>query len=110
MSIPLQGLTIEESHEDDDYNLPSLRWQVIAESSSSFDIFESVIEEFNVVEPENGEDKLPDQLTEAANTILYISLGIKVNYYTILNSFSAKLLTITKNLFFLVGKESQKRI
>lgn len=75
MSLP--GTVIEESHENDDDKLASLTWQEIAEESMNIAIFERVIEEFNT-EPENEEDKLPEQLLEVANTILYISLGIKV--------------------------------
>ena len=73
----LPGTVIEESHENDDDKLASLTWQEIAEESMNIAIFERVIEEFNT-EPENEEDKLPEQLLEVANTILYISLGIKV--------------------------------
>ena len=78
--MPFQG-TIEEfyGNEEDD-NLDSLTWQEIAEDSTNFVTFERVIEEFALVDPGNGEDKLPDQLLEVANTVLRISLGIKVNY------------------------------
>ena len=75
--MSLLGTVIEESHENDDDKLASLTWQEIAEESMNIAIFERVIEEFNT-EPENEEDKLPEQLLEVANTILYISLGIKV--------------------------------
>ena len=71
-----QGTIIEESHED---NLASLKWQEIAENSDNFVTFESIIEELQV-DPANEEDKLPAQLLEVANNILYISLGIKVKY------------------------------
>ena len=82
--MSLQG-TIEESYENDDDsesdNLDSLTWQEIAEHSMNIIIIESVIKEFiTLVDPENEEDKLPDQLLEVANTVLRISLGIKVNY------------------------------
>ena len=70
-----QGTDIEESHEDVEDDLDSLTWQEIAENN--FVVFERVIEEFNV--PEN-EGILPNQLLKVANDILYISLGIKVNY------------------------------
>ena len=75
----LQGTVIEESLENDEDNLTSLTWQEIAENNMNIVIFESVIEEFNMVEPKNEDDKLPDQLLEVANTILHISLNIKVN-------------------------------
>jgi hypothetical protein len=80
ISMRLQGTVIEESHfEDEDDNLTSQTWQEIAEDHMNFVIFERLVEEFNVVEP-NNQDKLPDQLLEVANTILYISFGIKVIY------------------------------
>jgi hypothetical protein len=78
----LQGTVVEESHENDEDNLASLpvTWQEIAEQKMNIVAFESVIEEINLMEPDCEEDKLPEQLLEVANTILYISLGIKVNY------------------------------
>ena len=75
ISMLHQGTDIEESHEDVEDDLDSLTWQEIAENN--FVVFERVIEEFNV--PEN-EGILPNQLLKVANDILYISLGIKVNY------------------------------
>ena len=81
--MSLQGAVIEESHKDDEDNFTSLTWQEIAENNMNFVIFESVIEEFIEMESENEQDKLPDQLSDVANTILYISLGIKVNYISI---------------------------
>lgn len=89
ISMRLEGTVIEESHEIDDDNLTSLTWQEIAENSIYVDTFESVIEEFHQVEPENEDDKLPEQLLEVANTILHISLNIKVKHT---KSFSANLL------------------
>lgn len=80
----LQGTVIEEFHEDDEDGLALLTWQQIAENN--FVTFESVIEEFKMVEPEDEEDKLPDQLLEVADTILRISLGIKVNLPSLLSS------------------------
>lgn len=73
--MPLQGTAFEVSNEG---NVASQTWQEIAENSMNIVTFERVIEEFNLVEPENEEDKLPEQLLEVANTVLYISLGIKV--------------------------------
>jgi hypothetical protein len=80
--MPLQGTVIEESHENDDDNFASLTWQEIAEDSTNIAAFESVIEEHILVEPENEEDKLPDQLVEVANTVTNISMGMKVKYIT----------------------------
>lgn len=76
----LEGTIIEESHEDDEENQSSLTWQEIAENNANFITFERVIEDFNAVVPENEDDNLPEQLLDVANTILYISLGIKVSY------------------------------
>ena len=71
--------SIAETHEnDEDDNLTSLTWQEIAEQSTNIVTFESVIEEFTLVDPENEEDKLPEQLLEVANFVLSISLDIKV--------------------------------
>lgn len=79
--MPLQG-TIEESHENDKLEdiIASMTWQEIAEQSMTIVTFESVIEEFILVDPENEEDKLPEQLLEVANTVLNISVDMKVDY------------------------------
>jgi hypothetical protein len=102
ISMPHQDTASGESHND---NLTSLTWQEIAEDSLHIVIFERVIKEFHEVEPENEEDKLPDQLLEVANTILNISSNIKVNYT------NSSLLTYSNNqtIFTLVGNEPQKR-
>ena len=57
-----------------------MTWQEIAEQSMTIVTFESVIEEFILVDPENEEDKLPEQLLEVANTVLNISVDMKVDY------------------------------
>lgn len=76
----LEGAVVEESHEVEEETLTSRTWQEIAENKKNFVIFEGVIEELNEVVPENEDDKFPEQLLDVANTILHISLGIKVNY------------------------------
>lgn len=78
--MPLPG-TIEESHENDELDdiFASLTWQEIAEQSMSIVTFESVIEEFALVDPENEGDKLPEQLLDVANIVLSISLDMKVS-------------------------------
>lgn len=76
----LEGVVVEESHEVEEETLTSRTWQEIAENKKNFVIFEGVIEELNEVVPENEDDKFPEQLLDVANTILHISLGIKVNY------------------------------
>jgi hypothetical protein len=84
----LEGTVIEESHEDDEENLASLTWQQIAENRKNFITFENAIEEFHAVVPENEEDKLPEQLSDVANNILFISLGIKVNSFLLTYSYN----------------------
>ena len=100
-SMRLQG-TIEESCEND-LALP-ISWQEIAEHSTNIAIFESVIKEFTVRDSP-WEDKLPDQLSKAARTILKISWDIEVNYT------NSSLLTYSYNqkIFTLVSKEPQRR-
>lgn len=89
--------SIAETHEnDEDDNLASLTWQEIAEQSTNIVTFESVIEEFTLVDPENEEDKLPEQLLEVANFVLSISLDIKVKNYRLIHL----LVLITSFLFF----------
>jgi hypothetical protein len=74
--MSLQDPVSEDSQEIDEDDLDE--WQEIAESVENIVILKSVIEDFSLVEPENEEDKLPEQLLEVANTILNISLGIEV--------------------------------
>lgn len=84
----LEGVVVEESHEVEEETLTSRTWQEIAENKKNFVIFEGVIEELNEVVPENEDDKFPEQLLDVANTILHISLGIKVNYTMFLLSYN----------------------
>lgn len=88
--MPLQDPVSDKSQENDEVDFDESRpWQKIASLNTI--TFKDVIEENIMVENENEEDKLPEQLMDVANTILNISLGIKVNYnstyYSYTNSF-----------------------
>ena len=78
--MPLQHPVSVESQENNEDELEELSpWQEIAENHQNIITFNSIIENFTLLEPDNAEDKLPDQLLEVGNTILYISLRIQVN-------------------------------